>query len=768
MSTTSIYDIKEDEIDIEDRPWNDGEVQQLAWKNIYITQRMIDYWQPFLDRGHKLMEMYDGRILDDTRRAIYEDIEDKITIEPPIMKAPIRALLGHAIKSRKSGAVGVEDGDLDNPAENPIEIETVDICLKHMEKKTKEQIKIRDAIHDSLVSCFPNVLLYQLKRPTADNPLKYDLKHPAWNSCVFGPINTGEPDLSDITELVYMRLYSMAQVIEMYKVMEDNITAHWKSTKKDDKQLAAIFNWDSVVDASEISYLNSIYQAAYGSTTTPSGLMPVFMRLFPIKSKQQVFVNVNPDAEDEDFEAHVVLPEKWSKKRKTEWAEKHKDKYEGPYERDITTLWQCVFTATGLMLSNRKHWYQNYGSLPATIMVPCLINGKPSGPGVDMAPETLRNCVARIESLDDMRKGNGQLFITKEGVLTKESTENITAEANKSLGVVYVNKDHQGTIADAYRIEKREASRAWREYAEYEKQEMNDITRINETLQGDAAPRQSGIAKSTEIGQALIVSALYFDNFNQQWENHQNLKLAMIPYIYDEAMMRIECFFEKENVVKTTVVNQPQFDMNGEKISVLNDVTSSRYRWMVSPVDDSPSAKSRYMQDALMIINGSAGPLMQSDPTGKLVSSFWSALDNPILNEAGRRLAQDMQLKTEQMTKQAQEKAMKEAQVEILKAMAEMERAKKTGVNLSFTGEQLAQYPNLMQFYLALKQQAEASAPQGPMQQPIQPLAQPSPQGGQAMQPQPAPPGNDGSGVPNIPEAPVAANPTTNQGAVNA
>ena len=300
-------------------------------------------------------------------------------------------------------------------------------------------------------------------------------------------------------------------------------------------------------------------------------------------------------------------------------------------------------------------------------------------------------------------------------------------------------------------FKERKPSTAWRDYGEFEKQEMNDITRINETMQGETAPRQSGIAKSSEINQALIVSAIYFDNFNQQFENLQNLKLSMIRYIYDEAMMRVDGYFEQGNVTKSTVVNQPVHDSNGDKIGVFNDVTSARYKWMVSPVDDSPSAKSRYMQDALMIINGSAGPLMQSDPTGKLLSSFWAALDNPILNEAGRRLANDMQIQQQNMSEQQKQKAIQEAQVEMTKAMADMERAKKAGMSLSFTGEQLAKYPSLLQLYTQIRQTEETNvgAQQQAQQQGQQQSTQPSPQGGQQPQPSAQAPGMQGSGVPN-------------------
>ena len=745
----SIYDVREDEVSLKGKAWNDSETQRLVWKQIYIVQRMVDYWQPYLDRGEVLMNQYDGRILSDVQRKKYEELEDKIVIEPPIAKAYIRWFTGQVVRSRKSGQIETEDGDIDNPGGDPNEIETIDICLKHQEKRNKEQYKIRDAIHDATVACYPTVLLYQQRRVTEDNPLKYGLKRPAWNSCVFSELSGNEPDLSDFRELAHFQNYSMAELIEMYPGRKEAIKAHFAAHHKDDFNISSIVKWDDYSSAAEVSYMSSIYNAAYGNLFAPGGRVPTFMRLFPITRKEEVYISIDPDRNEETEPAHVVLPESWGEARKQKWAQINKDKYEGPYEKNIVVLWQTVFTSTGLLLSNKKHWYQEYGSLPARFFLPCLINGKPSGPMVDLSAETLRNCVAEIEFLDDVRKGEGQLLVTKAGALTPESSEHITEEANKSLGVVYLNKDFPGSVADAIHFEKRTASTVWRQYQEHSKGVMQDVMRVNDASLGESAPRQSNNAKNTEIEQANVVNLIYFDNFNLQIDSQQNLDVSMIPYNYDESNMKVEAFLPQKNETKATTINVPQMDMAGNKLGALNDVTSKSYRWMVSPVDDSPTAKQRYMQDAINIINGSAGPLQKSDPTGKLLAEFWSCLDNPILHEAGKRLMQDVQMKMETMGNMQRQKIMTEAQAVILRGMADVEKAKKSGVSLSFTGEQMAQYPQLNQLYQSLIQHNEAD-----IQQMMTEL-QPSPQA-QGQPPQ-APQGGSGGGVPTAQQAVPAA-----------
>jgi hypothetical protein len=63
----------------------------------------------------------------------------------------------------------------------------------------------------------------------------------------------------------------------------------------------------------------------------------------------------------------------------------------------------------------------------------------------------------------------------------------------------------------------------------------------------------------------------------------------------------------------------------------------------------------------------------------------------------------------------------------MVKAMADLEKARKAGVTLTFTGEQISQYPNLWLAYQEAISGNGAQMPQGPQQQ-IQPVENPQPQ----------------------------------------
>lgn len=708
----NIYDIREDEIKIEGKPWDDPEVQRLAFKQIYIHQKTYEFWEPDLERGKSLFRKYDGRILSDYQRAQYEDVEDKIIVEPPIMKSPIRSLVGHTVRSLQSGQVTTEGGSLDEPYPKAEEITTVNVVLKDFETKTKEKIRFRDAVHDSYVSCYPNVLIYNKKKPSFDNLLKVELEKLAWDSVTVGPSTFSEPDGADIREIFWFKERTQADLEENFPEMKKQIRAHCKSKKVDDSMISNIMQWETGRTSEARDYLSNIIERASNSMDSPAGLIPVIQHVFPIIRKEEVWVNVNDDS-GEDYE---IRPPDWEDERWDEWVEANKDKYMGPIEREIVTLWQTVFTLTGLVLSNGKHWFQEQGKLPAIFTIPAMISGRVSGPAVDMASDVMRNCVAQIEWLDDIRKGHGILALFREGAL--KNVQDIPEEANKAFGVGIVSKDFKGGLADAVYEIKREPSDKWLQYGQQAKSDMYENTSLNETMQGAAAPRQAAIAKNIEIAQALTVNAIYIENMNLAWANMQNLKCALIPYVYDEYMV-VECYDEEAQKNLVQEVNVPEFDMNGEKTKVVNDLSSRRYAWKINPVDNSPTAKARMMEDALMIINGAAGPLLGKDPTGKMFSRFLQSFNNEYLNKAGKAMAEDAQMAQESQSKMEQQKIQMEGLATMEKAKVDMEKAMKSGVNVSFSAEDLVKYPTAYQYYLQMTGKGQPQpVPPAPVQEP--------------------------------------------------
>lgn len=709
MDVKTIYDIKEDKVKIEGKAWDSDDSKQLGVKKILQLQKMLAVNQEYFLRGERFFDMFDGKILTTEQRNTYENVEEKIVLEPPIMKAPIRALVGNIIKSRRSGSVVTEGGDYEDENSSAAETKKVNIILKDIENKTGEKYKIRNAINDTFVSCYMGCLYFDKRRPDESGEGKFKLKQLPWNSFVVGPLKHGEADGSDIKEMMWYEPRTQAELEDNFPDMVQQIRDHVQKSKDTDaSMMSSLKEWEGNFTVEERDSLFSIIDNATSSMTSSNGFIPTVQHLFPIRRKEEVWLHKYDDSKFE------VRPPEWDEERWNNWIQENKENYFGPAERTVVTLWTTVFTLTGLVLSNKKHWFQENGMLPASFWIADIINGKLSGPVKDMADDCLANCVGQIEYLDDLRKGSGNLMLFREGSIT--NIEDLPVEVNKATGFAFVSKDFEGPMRDAVHEVKRIPNTHWDTWASQRQDSMSKITQLNETMQGAPAPRQAAIAKNIEITQALIVNALYIDNANRCWEYHQNLKCLLIAYGYNEWDV-IEVTDEVTKETHIAEVNNPvEWDDEGNVTKVENDLTSHRYRWKISPVDDSPSAKAMMMQEALVAINAAAGPLLGHDPSGKMFARFLMAMDNSFLKEAGKAMAEDAKLSSESQGKQEEQQALREAAIEMTKAKAEMLKAQKQGVNLTFKAEDLVNFPKMFEYYNQIQAMFNVAAEQGSQQ----------------------------------------------------
>jgi len=701
----SVYDITPAKIKIEGKSWQDDLLQQLAAREILIFHKCADYWRPLLERGRRLERYFMGDIFTPAQRAMYKHNE-QIPIESPIMKAPIRALVGQALKSRKSGQVVTESRSANEAGDNQKEIETLNIVMKDIEVKSGEEYQIKEAMMSAFVSCYWNVLLFDKVKPSRNsNGARYKMAHLPWNSCIFGPLTARQTDGSDIKEIFFFDYRSIADLIDNYPDMEKQITDHFLAKDNvDDKLLSSIAQWEGTTTADERDTMYNVLSAAENARHDSQGLAQVVMHIYPVKQKQEVWINIFDDT-GEDFE---IRPPDWDDERWNLWVSQNSQKYAGPYEREVVTLWMTVFTTSGLVLANQAHWFQENGMLPCSFWLGAMSANKPTGPMVDMNDEVLANCVAEIEYLDDLRKGSGRTLFVKEGAI--KNVENLAEEVNRALGALIVSKDFDKPLSEAFTEIVRKPNDNWKTYAEQRKSSMAENTRINETMLGATAPRQSAIAKEAEISQALTVNATYIDNLNRSWDYHQNLKLKLIPYLYDTWEV-IEVRDDKTGENMMVEVNAPQeYDMEGNVTSVVNDLTAHRYRFKINPVDDSPTAKVRNIEDALTIINGAAGPLLQADPSGQMFATFLMSLDNPFLAETGSKLLQTSQASSQAASQKEDQKASLDQLVKVAKARADLLRAQKHGNMTTWNAEGMEDYPGLKQLWLQLQDLYEQGA----------------------------------------------------------
>jgi len=687
--------INESKVKIAGRAWDADEVKSLAHKKIFQFQKCVEFWRPLLERGRVLEDRFEGNIFTAEQRETYLN-NGVIPFEPPIAKAPIRALVGQAIKSRKSGKI-VSERSSAEAADNSDELRVLNAVMKDMEIKTREEYRITKAIESTFVTGFWNVLMFDHDRPSRNSDgARYKMVNVPWNSCVFGPVTAREPDGSDIKEIFFFDNRTVADLIDNYPRMKKQIEEHFNPSKYgDSSMLSSLDQWNDTMTSEDRDMMFDVLRSA-DETCARSGMARVVMHLFPIKRKEEVWVNMY----SEDSEDVEIRPPDWDDARWDKWVQDNSDKYSGPYEKEIITLWMTVFTTSGLVLANEKHWFQENGQLPCSFWLGAISGNQPTCPMIDMSEYVLANAVSATEQLHDNRMQSSKMLVVKSGTIEKESMENLASEATKSVGIVIGTQDSGVSARELVHEITRVPNKTWGDYSEHLKREMYENTRINEAMLGEHAARQSAIAKEAEIAQALSVNAVYIDNMNRSWWYHQNLKLKLIPYFYAGHEV-LEIIDEETDERQVLEVNKPEgYDIEGNVESVANDLTSNRYRWDIEAGDSSANAKIRAVEEALVIVNAAAGPLAQADPTGMMFSDFLAALDNPLLKKSGKRMAQTMQQAAQQKQMEEQQKASVEQTVKLANARAALQRAHKSGMFLNFRAEDLSNYPQLLDLFV--------------------------------------------------------------------
>lgn len=738
MATTDNYrnirSFDEVGVDVVGKDWKDQDVFMIWAKNIALIEKQREYYKPYLERAKTCFDFYRGKIFDEDTREIYENVEDKFVVEPNKMKAPINALIGELMQAERSGRVTVEGGTLEKPSQHTNEISTINVVLKHMERRWRLRKLQNEILQDSIIACYPVWLWFE---PTAlcDIP-EVGPYHPTilpWDSTWPSPFNWRSATGRDITALTRFQHMTAEQMVDMWPDQEDVIMTYMEECRGREKNGTLNFdhidNWELNFNAEQRR--NIIFYAMLGINEwmAPEGYFGVYERNFAVKLDEVVAIDV---FNTENIE---IRPPSWDERRWQQFLASQSERQNTKFVeaiRPVKILWTTVFTNSGLVLFNDPSWYQENGRLPGIPIVPAMIDSIPDGPAKDMLSDQLAIAVAETEYLDDIRKNTGSVTVAREGAI--QNIDDLPEELHKTHGFVSI-KEEAGPIPQVITQWQRKPNPTMAEYSIKRERDMERVTMINPNLMGAMHPEQSGRAKNIEIARALITQSVYVDNWNEFIESVNNLLLSVMPYAYDTYDV-LEIEDDASGSVMTQEVNVPEIDQNGNIANVVNDLSGRRYKWALTRTDDSPTAKEWEYKQAIIFLNSVPGPVVQADPSGKLLARFMTALPNRFLNEAGRALAKDADMRVQAQTEAQRREELAQLQETMARVKIDAERARKQGVNVSLTGADLAQFPAffswLQQF--GMPTTPAQPAPQAQNQQNI-PAGQPPQQQPQQTQP---------------------------------
>ena len=681
-------DIVESEVDITGKTYTDEAVRDLWGKCQLTFNSLCDFWMPIVETGRQCMNYALGEIFDPVTRGQYELIQEKICIEPRVLKQRMNVAVGQLLQARRNGKVVSESK---GGAE---EIYSANAVLKFIEKEIGEKSLITKMLFNGCLTGYPQVAIGEQAETGFGDPLGgMSIFVPPWDSVV---MNKLEDDLK-ITDLMYICRKTRQELIDENPDREDEITEHFKELKDRSYGMAGCLR-EYRLSFDESRLLNqAVFNGEQGFAA--DGRIVCVERMCFQKVDTEVAIRRDDGGSVVDTQ---VLPKTWGKQRIDQWKKENQG-YQFS-RKNTKLLWQSRWTTDGLFLKNEPHFFQESDVrgdpiANAVVFVPQIIDGKPTGPGPDDRLLVLMKAIAETEFLHDIRCGSGDLFLYKEGAVV--NSDDLATELSVGNGMVAVDGELPGAVRDYVDILKRTPNTTYGEYSGRVDAMLDAADMLSPAARGViVSDRVSAKTRQTDIAMTMVGYSIVAENMNNAIEKLRNLECMLIPYCFTEEQ-EIQVHDDDRGVELNLTVNKSEFDETGERRVVANDLTSARWRWRLVDGDDSPTAKQAELNEMLVFWNTTAPVLIDADESLMTLASVLMSMSNRTAREIGRVIAEKAQVNAQAMSQQKMMETMADVQMKQAKASAEMTKSKRAGFSFSITPDDLANIPGLYKILVA-------------------------------------------------------------------
>jgi hypothetical protein len=678
-----IDDLAESDVTLDNKMSTDPQVKKLWGKCELIFRNLCKFNRPLVEIGKQCMNYARGDIFDEATKNVYEKIQNKICIEPKVLKTRINTAVGMLLQARRKGKVTSES------AKDANEIYAANAILKFIEKEAKEQFLITKMLFNGCLTGYPNVLIFDRSVTAYGDPLGgMSVEVLPWDTVVFNKIN--DTDGSDLTDLIWITRKSQSELIDENPDREDDIKRHFEKISNEYGESADSIAGLTVEDARFLDYDVMTGLSNY----RVDGRLLCVNRLCIQKVKTKVAILESDDDETMDFQ---ILPPQWSKIRKEEWAAAHPE-YR-MIEKETKLLWHCRWTSCGLMLVNEPSFFQETDPkgnpiFPVAMFVPQIIDGVPTGPGPDDRQLTLMKAIAETEFLHDVRTGSGDVLAYKQGSVI--NSDDIPTELSIGNGILQIDPEEvPGPIEESVKFLKRTPNTVYGEYSTRVDSMLIQNDGISPSVMGQVTgERYSGASKQADMAAVGIGYSIVAENMNKTIERIKNIECAMIPYCFTEEQV-MQLYDDEVSQEVALTVNETEYDENGDPKIVANDLTSVKWRWRLTEGDDSPTAKQAELNEMLIFWNTTAPVLIEADESLMTLASVLMSMSNRTAKQIGSIIAKKAQVNAQAMSQQKMMETMATVQEKQAKGEAAMVKAKRSGFSFSITPDDLNQIPGL-------------------------------------------------------------------------
>jgi hypothetical protein len=537
----------------------------IVAKNLLLWDGDQQFWSKKLTDGKDNFGSLTGEtIFSDGEKAEYK-AQDKLILAIPELVPKINSLEGMQIAGRREGII-VPIGGEDAP-----DTEIIGHLVKSIQRKNNLDIEMTAAFTDGIVSGYPSWVFFDKTTGTEMNK-ELDVYHEIWDAVLPDP-KFSRRDYSDAERLTRIRLMSKDQMIQTYpkrrKIIESDlrIAAYARNPFLDIAGFTA-------------NERDTLFNAISSSTDLYSrtGMTYVIERQFFVYIQTKVFASPHTDKVEE-------LPSSWSQQDINRWMEFHPDYH--PIEREMKILWVTTTTASGVLLENDRHWFQD-GEFAAECYIPRMWNNKIYGVVEFLKGSLKGRNVTKIEHLHSLRMSNDDLMVVKEGALV--NAKDAATEKARTGGII-VRSKFSSPEDIQFPMNGREQL-GWSDMAETFLADIDRLSVDRNFEGGVQSSQESGKVVDRRITQMQVKYSPYLSTFNLTNLRVTRKILLMIPYTYTE--QEIFRFVDpKSNQPRTVTLNeQTDYSWIGEGVArVKNNLSGARYDYIEAEGDNSVTAK---------------------------------------------------------------------------------------------------------------------------------------------------------------------------------
>jgi len=578
----------------------------LVAKNLLYWDGDQSFWGKRLSDGKSNFDALTGNIFSGGELQEYA-AQDKLVLQIPELVPKINALEGMQIAGRREGIIVPISGE-DAP-----DTEIIGHLLKSIQRKNNLDIELTATFTDGIVAGYPSWIFFD-KTSDADMNKELEVYHEIWDAVLPDP-KFSRRDYSDAERLTRVRLMSRLQIIQKYPQRKKQIEGDPRMGQQSSNPFADQTGYSA---AERDNLFNQVNSAA--DLYSRTGLMYV------IERQHFVFVNTTVWASPHSSRVEI-LPPTWGEPEINRWMQFHPEYKK--IEKEMRILWVTTCTATGLLLENSRHWFQE-NEFAAECYIPRMWNNKIYGVVEFLKGSLKGRNVTKIEHLHSLRMSNDDLMIVKEGALVNSA--DAAVEKGRTGGILV--RSRFSTPEDIeFPLNHREQL-GWSDMSETFLADIDRLSVDRNFEGGVSSSQESGKAIEKRNVQTQMKYSPYLSSFNLTNLRVTRKQLLMIPYTYTEE--EIMHFVDpKTNEHKQVTLNeQTDYSWIGDGVAkVKNNLCGAKYDYIEAEGDNSATAK----EHELAVFNDIMERLARV-PQVQMWPFLLTSVPNRMAQEFGRKL----------------------------------------------------------------------------------------------------------------------------------